>query len=150
MIDDFHLLAYYFLSNFYPVKIIYRGYPYESVEHGYAASKATTEFYRSLIADCPSPGEAKRLARQVPIRSDWLEVREGIMLDLLRLKFAPGSYLARKLRATRNHKIIEGNRWHDNFWGSCRCEKCGYRGRNRLGEMLMQVRKELRAKGDRV
>ena len=39
----------------------------------------------------------------------------------------------------KNARLVEGNKWGDQFWGMCR----GY-GLNRLGGILMQIRAELR------
>ena len=39
----------------------------------------------------------------------------------------------------KKKKLIEGNWWHDYYWGVC-----SGRGKNKLGEILMRVREELR------
>lgn len=49
-----------------------------------------------------------------------------------------------KLLATGGQELIEGNRWHDTFWGRCVCERCKGTGQNWLGRLIMQVREELR------
>jgi predicted NAD-dependent protein-ADP-ribosyltransferase YbiA (DUF1768 family) len=43
------------------------------------------------------------------------------------------------LDATGDRKLVEGNYWHDTFWGVCNGV-----GENYLGEILMHVRQELR------
>jgi len=49
------------------------------------------------------------------------------------------------LLATGDTKLLEGNRWHDNFWGNCDCPNCRDKpGLNYLGKILMRVRLELR------
>ena len=45
-----------------------------------------------------------------------------------------------KLLATGEEELIEGNYWHDTCWGVCNCAKCGDKGENRLGKLLMEVR----------
>lgn len=45
--------------------------------------------------------------------------------------------LKEMLLSTGNADIIEGNYWHDNFWGQCSCEKCVGKGKNNLGKILM-------------
>ena len=40
------------------------------------------------------------------------------MKKILEQKFSD-TELKKKLVDTGNEKIIEGNTWHDNFWGSC-------------------------------
>ena len=65
------------------------------------------------------------------------------MRELLLKKFKGGS-LKEQLLKTENKILIEGNHWHDNFWGSCVCQKCGDRGQNILGLLLMDTREELK------
>jgi predicted NAD-dependent protein-ADP-ribosyltransferase YbiA (DUF1768 family) len=45
---------------------------------------------------------------------------------------------------TADLEIVENNYWHDNFWGSCTCSRCGRKGENNLGKILMSVRQELK------
>ena len=45
--------------------------------------------------------------------------------------------------ATGGAVLVEGNTWHDNYWGCCTCSRCaGRRGRNNLGRLLMKLRAE--------
>lgn len=83
-------------------------------------------------------GVAKRRGRKLTIRSDWNKVKDDVMLELLRLKFAIPD-LRDKLLATENATLIEGNTWGDTYWGVCR----GI-GDNTLGVLLMQVRSEIK------
>lgn len=108
-------------------------------EHAYAAAKCKTERDREFIRKCSTPGEAKRLARQVPIREDWDDIRLGVMYELVKEKFSRHKDLRDKLLATGQFPLIEGNRWGDTFWGVCRGV-----GENNLGKILMRVRDELR------
>lgn len=93
-----------------------------------------------------TPGIAKQRGRseKLPLRPDWDDVKDEIMLKLVRMKFTT-KHLAVRLIETEDAELIEGNNWHDNYWGSCRCSVCSYRGSgsNKLGEILMVVRKEL-------
>lgn len=63
------------------------------------------------------------------------------MQELLEEKFK-NPVLQAKLLAVKG-EIVEHNQWHDNFWGSCTCPKCGNKGNNALGKMLMNLRNEL-------
>jgi hypothetical protein len=66
------------------------------------------------------------------------------MFMLLQQKFSDKNPALKKaLLDTRWEQLVEGNYWHDNVWGSCTCAKCGNRGDNRLGVMLMQIRASL-------
>jgi hypothetical protein len=49
------------------------------------------------------------------------------------------------LVATYPIPLVEGNYWHDNYWGDCSCNKCqATPGINKLGKMLMDLRERLR------
>jgi predicted NAD-dependent protein-ADP-ribosyltransferase YbiA (DUF1768 family) len=64
---------------------------------------------------------------------------------LLREKFSRGTRYRDLLDQTKGEEIIEGNAWHDNFWGNCSCKKrpeCGKEGKNHLGMLLMKIRDE--------
>ena len=40
--------------------------------------------------------------------------------------------------------LIEGNTWHDNYWGDCSCNRCKSKsGENMLGILLMELRDKL-------
>jgi predicted NAD-dependent protein-ADP-ribosyltransferase YbiA (DUF1768 family) len=66
------------------------------------------------------------------------------MEDLVRQKFSLYPTLREKLLATGEEELVEGNYWHDNFWGACSCRKCeGREKHNHLGRILMKVRSGL-------
>lgn len=129
---------HYFLSNFHPCRLRYKGRSYPSVEHAFQAQKAMSESEQSRIANAKTPGDAKRLGRAVKCRSDWDQVKLQVMLDLVRIKFARPD-LARLLIKTHGHDLVEANTWHDRFWGTT---MTGI-GQNHLGKILMQVRGEI-------
>lgn len=133
-----------FLSNFHPSSIQDEdGIVYPTVEHYFQAMKTLDKAQRFNIAIQPTPGKAKRLGRQVELRKDWEQVKEQIMYEALRKKFAI-SELQEKLLATGNEYLEEGTTWHDNEWGVCTCLKCqDIVGKNKLGKLLMRVRMEL-------
>lgn len=130
---------YAFLSNFCPANIVYEGVAYRTVEHAYQASKTTEPELRAFIGGAATAGFAKKLGQRVVLRPDWEQIKIPIMLDLLRLKFADPA-LRGALLATGNAKLIEGNWWGDNFWG---IDEHGF-GQNHLGQLLEQVRSEIR------
>jgi hypothetical protein len=97
------------------------------------------------------------------MRPDWEEATAGsqdsaltkiaVMKYLIRQKFTIPE-LAIMLISTGDAELIEGNTWHDNFWGRCRCRgafgNCpritsaeGPEGLNWLGKVLMETRREL-------
>ena len=138
---------YSFLSNFYNSPIDYE-FDVEmittvpTVEHAFQAAKTLNMSEEFEILKAKTPGEAKRIGRKALLRHDWEKCKDNVMLGFLRQKFAIPE-LREKLLGTGDATLIEGPTWHDRYWGICSCDKCGGRGQNRLGELLMQVREEL-------
>jgi len=131
-----------FLSNFAPCEVLLDGIAYPSVEHAYQAAK-TLDFEKreKFLFSGITAGMAKRMGKGLKLRPDWEEVKIGIMRDLLMQKFSP-SILRRKLLSSFQAVLVEGNHWHDNYWGNCTCELCyGTEGENMLGKLLMEVRR---------
>lgn len=144
MIDRFDD-EYSFLSNFSasPFKDKYGDF-FPTMEHYFQAQKATDLYDFELVRKAKTPGFAKRLGRQIKLAPDWESVKEQVMLDGLRYKFAIPE-LRNKLLATGDQYLEEGNSWHDNYWGNCDCPRCkDIMGRNMLGQLLMQVREEIK------
>lgn len=139
---------YRFLSNFFPVTVLFDGHDYPSVEHAYQAAKTLIRAQRYRIMTLSTAGDAKLAGRKVTMRPDWDEIKLDVMLALIRSKFWQ-PYMKTKLLATGDNDLIEGNYWHDNFWGVCNCG-CGTgkaintTNNNHLGKILMKVRLELR------
>lgn len=134
---------YAFLSNFYPSAIYHDGITYPTNEHFFQAMKTLDIETRKAIAAAPTPGAAKRMGRHVALRPDWEKIKVDVMRLGLMLKFTDAE-LAEKLLATGDEELVEGNWWHDNTWGNCHCTECSRKGgRNLLGMLLMELRKEL-------
>ena len=131
--DDFS-----FLSNFYDHEMCVNGIVVPTLEHAFQMCKTADPDQMLAIANAPTPGEAKRMGRQVTLLPKWDGIRVGIMQDLLRKKFQDPS-LRQLLLDTGDLELVEGNDWGDRFWGRVDGE-----GENQLGKLLMQVRKESR------
>jgi hypothetical protein len=125
---------------------------YDSVEHAYQAFKfldpKLREKFRGKGKDALTPAEAKRLARTLKAqglqRKDWEQVNLAVMEDLVRQKFQEPK-LRKLLLATDPKTLVEGNYWHDNFWGDCSCAKCADKPKlNHLGRILMKIREEIK------
>lgn len=115
--------------------VSYNGIRYLNNE---AAFQAQKDPERALeFADLP-PNKAKSLGRRVSLRPDWDTAKDQIMYELNQQKYAQPNMRA-KLLATGDRKLIEGNHWNDRYWGVCNGT-----GQNRLGEILMKIRAELR------
>jgi ribA/ribD-fused uncharacterized protein len=130
---------YAWLSNFFPA-------PQPSLEHHYQVAKTLDEFEKVDVMRAYTPGMAKARGRRVTLRPDWDEVKVDIMYRLLQEKFDMALYpdLATRLLRTNDDLLVEGNTWHDGFWGICTCSRCHGVGRNMLGRLLMVVRMEVR------
>ena len=140
-IDRF-ISAYRFLSNFYPCDIRWRGHQFTTTEHAYQWAKMRTDEGRDAVRFASSPGEAKRQSRRYPTLLNYEHNKMAVMEELLRLKFQDAS-LRRKLLATGDAELIEGNTWGDTYWGVCNGA-----GENHLGRMLMQIREDIRNVGN--
>jgi len=130
---------YFFLSNFYPSPITSDGYDYATVEHFFQSKKAAHSWEARMIRDLPSPSEAKRAGRICYMKGNWEDIKDSIMETALRLKFGQNTNLKASLLATGDDKLVEGNRWHDTYWG---VDIETGKGQNRLGKLLMQIRDE--------
>ena len=130
---------YRFLSNFVGGIFDTNGDFWPSVEHAFQAMKTRDLGQREMIRNATTPGLAKRLGRTVTLRPDWGDVRVSVMEKLVRRKFCQNKELGKKLLATADAELVEGNTWNDKFWGVCKGT-----GQNHLGKILMKIREELR------
>lgn len=135
---------YRFLSNFAPLPVTYEGVTYPTAEHAFAAAKTLDKAAREQIRKAKTARDAKVWGRGVELRPEWDDViRYEAMYQIVRSKFeGEAKHL---LLATNNAKLVEGNTWHDQFWGNCSCPTHIKKpGKNLLGMTLMLVRDELR------
>jgi ribA/ribD-fused uncharacterized protein len=136
-----------FLSNFWPAPLTMDdGITYPTAEHAYQAHKAADRLSRAAVARLATPGEAKEAGQRLALRPDWASVRKPVMLRAVLGKFGGHPDLARQLCGTGSARLVEGNTWHDNYWGDCGCGRpeCAAPGANYLGEILMAARLILR------
>lgn len=127
-------------SNFalYPVKI--DGEIWQTTEHYFQAQKFDDKKYRAKIAKANSPMLAAKLGRdrKQTLRKDWESVKDNIMRKAVLAKFSQYAELKALLLSTGDAKIIEHTE-NDDYWGDGGDGK----GKNKLGQILMSVRKEL-------
>ena len=107
---------YFFLSNFYPAVVHYRGFTYMNSEAAFQAQKCLDDDDRLKFCTL-EPNEAKRLGRKVRLRDDWEEIKYKFMLEIVRAKFRQDRKLRESLLKTGNAELIEGNTWGDRVWG---------------------------------
>jgi ribA/ribD-fused uncharacterized protein len=134
--------AYGCFSNFSPHGVHLKGKWWPTSEHYFQAQKFAGTPHEEEIRHAKTPKQAATMGRDRgrPLRKDWEHVKDSIMRDAVREKFRTHKDIRDILLGTGDEPIIE-NAPNDYYWG------CGANGsgQNRLGEILMQVRAELRA-----
>lgn len=135
---------YAWMSNFYVTPAKYKDVLYKTSEHAYQAAKCALESERQRVADCATPALAKKLGKYVTLVEGWEHhIKDDVMREVVASKFELSPELAARLGRTNGAYLMEGNVWHDNYWGVCFCARCDGMGKNMLGEILMEVRKTL-------
>lgn len=132
---------YFFLSNFYPCVVVYEGITYKSSEAAFQAHKTLDVDKHRYFATLDASKSKREGRRLVDLRSDWEDVKDRIMLEIVTAKFIQNPSLADKLLATGSKILVEGNGWNDRYWGMD--YECTV-GRNQLGKTLMTVRENIR------
>ena len=134
---------YYEFTNFalYHVTIDYKDWP--TTEHYFQAQKFVDTPYEEAIRRLLHPREAFDFSRKPEVsrwrRSDWERVKEDIMYKALLAKFTQHESLCHCLLGTGNRMLVEHTK-NDSYWG----DGGDGTGKNRLGNLLMKVRKTLR------
>jgi ribA/ribD-fused uncharacterized protein len=129
-----------YLSNMFSCSVTVGGLTYRCAEAAFQAQKTLNPDERAVFANFDGP-QAKKYGRKVTLRSDWEQVKVGVMHDVVLAKFQQNPALAAQLIATGDADLVEGNSWGDTFWGVDNTRG----GSNELGKILMAVRNTLRA-----
>lgn len=140
MIDSFRG-SYAFLSNFYECDVTYNNLTFKSSEAAFHAQKSPERAKEFINLN---PTEAKKLGRQVNLRSDWESIKYDLMKDIVDAKFSQNPSLKSKLLATGDEELVEGNWWNDTYWGVCTNKKYDHVGQNNLGKILMEIRNKFK------
>lgn len=77
--------------------------------------------------------------RRRPLRNDWETVKEDIMREALRAKIGQHADVRELLLSTADAVLVE-HTGNDRYWG----DGGDGTGRNRLGQLLMELREVLR------
>ena len=134
-----------FLSNFFPATVVMDGLRFTDTE---AAFQSQKEPDKAHMFEGLDPATTKAMGRKANLREDWDEVKNDVMRRVVRLKFEQNTDLRKRLIDTGDVVLIEGNNWHDNYWGACTCEGCERKkGKNMLGNILMELRSEFQKQG---
>lgn len=135
---------FFFLSNYSLAPTPHLGRVFPTSEHAYMAARTDDAGAVAAIAATDDPGEAQQIGRAAHPAPDWARKRFTVMEEIVTAKFTNNPDLAEKLVATAGAVLVEGNDWHDQTWGSCRCdEHRDTPGGNALGTILMVVRMRL-------
>lgn len=130
--------SYYFLSNFYPCSVPYKGIVYPSSEHAFVAAKSSDVRDHEYIATIPTAGKAKQYGKRLILQVGLDNMRVDVMRDIVHIKFSSNEGLLAALLATGSEELVEGNYWGDTFWGQSPVGT----GQNNLGKILMEIRYE--------
>ena len=137
--DDKENKYSFFLSNFYPANIKMWDMKFYCSEAAFQAAKFLDKPEIAVKFTHLDGEDAWKLAQKLSYqqRGDWYQVREKIMLEVLQAKFQQHPELTELLLATGDAYLVE-NTSRDAFWADGGDGK----GKNRLGNLLMQVREE--------
>ncbi|MCU0516940.1 MAG: NADAR family protein [Oscillatoria sp. Prado101] len=130
-------------SNFSPHGFELDGAYWPTSEHYFQAQKFAGTPHADKIQQAKTPKDAARMGRdrKRPLRPDWEQVKDGIMRRGVLRKFETHADIREVLLSTGSEEIVE-NSPVDYYWG------CGANGtgKNRLGQILMEVREILRSR----
>ncbi|HEY0138645.1 MAG TPA: NADAR family protein [Nannocystis sp.] len=132
------------LSNFAPCPIFLQGKRWPTSEHYFQAQKFARTPHEEEVRRVKKPRIAAEMGRdrKRPLRRDWEAVKDDVMLAALRAKFTQHADLRALLLGTGDARLVEHTA-NDSYWA----DGGDGSGKNRLGELLMRVREELRAAG---
>lgn len=148
-------LPYGWLGNMAAYPIEYNNRIWKTSEALFQALRFSDDMIREKIRMEPSPMGAKMRAKSfrnlyaiAPMSDDDI----ANMKICLNLKFTQHKDLRAKLLKTLDHTIVEdiGKRRgiRHQFWGACRADQNKWLGNNKMGELLMELRKKLAKKND--
>ena len=128
-------------SNFSPHAFRLTGKVWPTSEHYFQAQKFAGTEHEDDVRLAKSPMVAARMgrSRQRPLRGDWEAVKDDIMREALRAKFAQHPELQSLLLQTQDAELVEHTR-NDNYWA----DGGDGSGKNRLGLLLMELRAQLK------
>lgn len=133
--------SYFALHNFSANAIEIDGILYPTAEHAFHALKFEDSNIREEIITSSSPVAAFKLGKKYKPqrRSDWNDIKVGILENIIRLKAQQNPDVKEALLLSGDEEIVEVNP-NDDFWGNGSDGK----GKNHTGNILMKIRDELR------
>lgn len=139
----FYEHEFYIFSNFSSFMLEWKGNLYMTSEHAYHSERFDDEKMKEAIRSMRSAHDAFTYAQENKqlSRSDWNDIKLGVMKTILRAKVAQHPYVKKKLLASGERVLIEDS-WRDDFWGWGSNKD----GQNHLGKLWMEVREEVKEK----
>ena len=132
-------------SNLYRRPIEFQGSTYPTAEHAYQAGKARRIAVRDWLLAAPSPALLAMAAHGLytwDVVPNWSRIKFDRMGAVLHAKFTQHNDLRQLLISTGDTRLVESasvDNPVNRLWG-----EVNGRGRNMLGELLMELRAELR------
>ena len=133
---------YDFLNNRFECSFIWEGIKFSNVETAFQASKFEDEAERKLFSR-QSAEKAAMKGGQITPSPKWEERKLGTMMSIQIAKFTQNPSLMKKLIATGNCKIINGNNKKETYWG---VDLYSWKGENNIGKILMTIRDKEKTK----
>ncbi len=135
-------------SNLYRREIEFEGDRFVTSEHAYQAGKARKPEVREWLMAAPSPALLAMAAHGLyywDVTPGWSRTKFDRMRGVLRAKFTQHGDLCDLLLSTGSARLVETatvDNEVNRLWGEVNGQ-----GRNMLGELLMELREELRLEG---
>ena len=128
-------------SNFSRHSVWLKGKSWPTSEHYFQAQKFVGTEHEEAVRKAKTPGITAQIGRdrKRPLRRDWEKVKDSIMRDAVLAKFSQHADLKEILLSTADAKLVE-HTFNDSYWG----DGGDGSGQNKLGQILMSVREELR------
>lgn len=141
-IAGFYEREFYPFSNFSSFQVEWNDRLWPTSEHAYQAARYldTRPDFVECIAAMRSAHEAYSFMRQhrADERPNWASEKRDVMKDIVRHKLGQHAYIQHKLLQTGAAQLVEDSPV-DSYWGWGPDGK----GRNELGTIWMELRKEL-------
>lgn len=127
-------------SNFSRHPITLKDKTWKTTEHYFQAQKFAGTKHEEEVRLCKGPWSAAEMGRRrdLPLRKDWEEVKEGIMKEALMAKITQYPHIKDLLLSTGDDELVE-HTVNDNYWA----DGGDGSGKNRLGVIWMEIRTEL-------
>jgi ribA/ribD-fused uncharacterized protein len=130
---------YGFMSNYFKARFFIYGRWWSFVEAPYQAEKTSIQSEKDEIWAAVKANDSRLLGQKVTMRPDWDQIKRSVMKECCTAKFLQHPELRKQLMETGDQELIEDSPV-DWYWGIGADGK----GKNTLGQVLMEIREELK------